>query len=259
MIYLHLVEVTPELEDRFWRIVEKDYCDYYFFIYDWLLQRSKTKIFLALEGDAVSGLMVVFDGHIVQMRGEAEAIKFMLKDLQLMPADVQVPSKFENLLTAKYPTAKLKAHITIMRLKRGQQNLSITVEPEKLIPEDASEIAELMHEANPSLWGGITAKGVAALFSAKEALWLGIKLGGKLASFGYAMLTPKMCHISWIATQSSNEGKGYATSIVSGLVRSCLDVADGAVIYVKDDNAVAKAIYSKVGFRSYKSYVFVRT
>jgi predicted GNAT family acetyltransferase len=116
-----------------------------------------------------------------------------------------------------------------------------------------------MHEANVALWGDISAEAVAALFSAKEALWLGIKREDKLASFGYAMLTPKMCHVTWIATRPGYERLGYATSIVSSLLEACLAVADGAVIYVMDNNDIAKRIYSKAGFKSYKQYVFVKT
>lgn len=258
MVKLEIVEVTPELECQFLDTAEKDYCDYYFFIYDWLLQRTKTCIYMALEGTVVAGSMVIFDGHIAQLRGERDAVELLLNSLPSQVADVQVPADCEDLLNAKYPQPKLKANITLMRLEKGNEHLFINQKPEKLTASDACDIAELMHDVNVALWADISAADVAALFSAKEALWLGIKREGKLASFGYAMLTPRVCHVTWIATRPDCERLGYATSIASSLVEECLGVSDEAVIYVMNENEVAKRIYSKIGFRPYKQYVFVK-
>lgn len=258
MFGLEILEVTPDLGCRFLSIAEKDYCDYYFFIYDWLLQRSKTEIYLAQESGVVAGLRVVFDRHIAQLRGNRAAVTLLLKDLAPQVADVQVPADCEDLLCAKYPRPKFKAHVTLMNVERGKEQLCISQKPERLTAKDAAEIAQILHEADVELWRDITAEAVAGLFLAKEALWLGIKRDGKLAAFGYAMLTPKVCHVTWIATRHGYERLGYATSIVSSLVKACLAVADSAIIYVIDEKSTAKGIYSKVGFKPYKSYVFVK-
>ena len=116
-----------------------------------------------------------------------------------------------------------------------------------------------MRESYPKMWSEISAESVKALIAVKEAVWLGIKQDGKLVAFGYAMLTPKVSHVTWIATSPRHERKGYATSIVSALAKECLAAAEAAIIYVMDDNNAAKGIYCKVGFRPYKSYFFVRT
>jgi ribosomal protein S18 acetylase RimI-like enzyme len=257
--YVRLVPLTPELEARFWSLVKADYCDYYFFIYDLLLQKERTQIYLALEDDAVVGVMLIYDGHIVQLRGGHGAVAFMLNNLKLGSVDVQVPVDCEDLLLQKYPNFKILAHVTLMSLKKGGEQLALRVKPERLSTKDAPQIAQLMLECYPKMWSKISAEAVKALFLAKEAVWFGIKLDGKLVSFGYGMLTPKVCHVTWIATNPQYEKRGYATSIVSALVRECLAVADEAVIYVMDDNVVAWKIYSKVGFMPYKSYVFVKT
>ncbi len=258
VVCLQLLPLTPDLESRFWSIVNADVYDYYFFVYDWLLQKSKTKIFLAVESDAVAGLMLIYDSHIAQLRGEAAAVEFMLKNLPLEATDVQVPIDCENLLSAKYSQYELKAHVTLMSLEKGNEQLTISHSPKKLGVADAPEITVLMHDAYPKLWGEITTEAVQALFLVKEAVWVGIRSKGKLAAFGYAMLTPKACHITWIATSPQHERRGYASSIASALIQQCLSVANSAVIYVMDDNTVAKHIYSKVGFRPYKSYVFLK-
>ena len=67
MVCLKLAVLTSELESRFWNFVTQDYCDYYFFIYDWLPQKDKTQVLLAFEEEAIVGLMLIYDGSIVQL------------------------------------------------------------------------------------------------------------------------------------------------------------------------------------------------
>jgi predicted GNAT family acetyltransferase len=108
------------------------------------------------------------------------------------------------------------------------------------------------------MWNDISKEAVEALFTYKEAMWLGIKDVSKLAAFGYAMLTPKVSHVTWIGTNPQYERRGYATSIVSSLVQESLQVADTAIIYVMNDNPTANGVYSHVGFRPYKEYAFIK-
>jgi len=256
---MQLVPLSPELEHRFWDIVRRDYADYYFFIFDWLLQKQRTQIFLAIEANVIVGLMLIYDGYIVQLRGEAAAIRFLLANLTLQKVDVQVPSGCGNLLLEKYPHFELKENIILMKVKKGQEQSNVTVEPQPLNAADAPAVAELMHVCYPEMWSEISAEQVEVLMAAKEAIWLGIKVDGKLAAFGYAVQTPKVSHVTWIATHPRYQRRGYASSIVSSLVKECLVLSEEAIIYVVEDNIVAKHIYQKAGFTPYKSYVFLKT
>lgn len=259
MIYLRLAALTNDLEGSFWRIVKQDYCDYYFFIYDWLLQKERTQVFLALEGDVIVGFMLIYDGNIVQLRGEPGAVGFMLENLKLEAIEVQVPISCEKLVTERFSAFKLKALITLMHLEQGEEHLSFSVKPERLSVEDAVDVALLMKESYPEMWSEITADYVRQQFMAEGTFWLGIREGGKLVSFGYAMLTLKVSHLTWMATSKQWRNKGYATSILSALVKECLNNASTSIIYVMDDNLAAKSVYSGVGFKPYKSYIFLRT
>jgi ribosomal protein S18 acetylase RimI-like enzyme len=255
---MQLITLTADNEKQLFRFLEADYCDYYFFIYDYLLQKAKTKIFFAQNNDAVQGLMVQYDGHIAQLRGDEAIVRFMLNNLAPQFTDVQVPQKCEKLLFEKYPEAKLKANVTLMRLNKGQEHLAITTQPQKLNIQDAAEIAELMHVCYPKMWSDIPKEAIETIFAYKEAAFLGIKEGDKLAAFGYAMLTPKVSHVTWIGTNPEYERRGYATSIVSSLIQESLQMADTAIIYVMNDNATANGVYSHVGFRPYKEYAFIK-
>lgn len=256
---MQLITLTADNEKQLFRVLEADYCDYYFFIHDYLLQRAKTKIFFVQDSDAVQGLMVQYDGHIAQLRGDEDTVRFMLNSLAPQFTDVQVPIKYEKLLFEKYPKAKLKANLTLMRLTKGQEHPAITTQPQKLSRQDAADIAELMHVCYPKMWSDIPKVTIETIFTYKEATFLGIKDGDKLAAFGYAMLTPKVSHVTWIGTNPKYEKRGYATSIVISFVQESLRVADTVIIYVMNDNPTANAIYSRVGFKPYKRYAFVKT
>lgn len=259
MVNLRLASLTDKLEHSYWKMVKQDYCDYYFFIYDWLLQREKTKVVLALEQDAIVGAMVIYDESIVQVRGEPEAVRTLLGILELKKVDVQAPANCEGILLETFPSFRQKESVVLMTLGRGQERLNVKVKPTVLGPSDAEEIALLMKQSYPEMWSEISAEQVGNMFSADYACWLGIKQQGRLVSFGYATLTPQVSHVTWIATSEQWRNKGYASSIVSALVKECLNKASTAMIYVMDNNKMAKGIYARVGFKPYKSYTFLRT
>ena len=53
--------------------------------------------------------------------------------------------------------------------------------------------------------------------------------------------------------------RGYATSILSALLKMLFKSSETAIIYVLSDNATAMHLYSKVGFKPYKRYFYVKT
>jgi RimJ/RimL family protein N-acetyltransferase len=147
--------------------------------------------------------------------------------------------------------------VILLSLKKGEENLKVTVEPEKLSVGDAGEIAGLMHEAYPEFWSVITAEGIAETFG--EAFWVGIKREGTLVAFGKAISNLSAGHVAWIATDADYWNKGYATSILSSLLKMLFESSSTVIIYVLSDNAAALHVYSGVGFKPYKRYFYVKT
>ena len=256
---LRVVTLNDRFEGLFWEHVNQDPLDFHFFIYDWRFKRAQTQIFMALdEADAVAGLMVVYKGCIVQVRGTTrEAVRLLLDGLDVEGVAVQAPLDCEDVVVAKFPVVEQKATIVLLSLKKGEENLKETTDTEKLSAEDAGEIAELMREAYPEFWSTFTAEGVEEGF--EEALWAGIRREGRLVAFGKAVPTPPVSHVAWIATFEDYRNKGFATSILSALLKELLVSSSTAFIYVLSDNSVATHLYSKVGFKPYKRYFYVKT
>jgi GNAT superfamily N-acetyltransferase len=256
---LKIAVLTDELESLYWSLVNQDYCDFYFFIYDFLFQKEKTKITLALDQGKIAGLMLVYDDCIVQLRGNPESAGLLLGALSLGNFELQAPVEWEQKVLETFPSCLLKSCMTLMTVERGKETLAITVQPERLHVQDAYDIAQLMRESYPEMWSGVTGEGVRNMFSSESTVWFGIKREGKLEAFGSANLTRNVGHVMWLATSKQERNQGYGTSIVSALTKECLRRADKALIYVLDDNESAKSVYLKVGFKPYKRYLFIKT
>jgi len=256
---LHLALLTQELEPSYWNLVKQDYCDYYFFVYDLLLQRDRTKVFLALDRQQIAGLMLIYNEYNVQLRGSPETVGFLPSSLNLASAEVEAPTDCEEMVLAKFPIYKHKEDMTMMTLERGKENLNVTLQPERLTAENAEEIAELMRASYPLMWSDMTAEKVKILTGPKETFMLGIRDEGKLVAFGVEILTPNVGLVTWLATLDQYRNKGYCTSILSTLVKEGLKNADKLAIHVLDENANANWIYKKIGFKPYKTYFLLVT
>jgi ribosomal protein S18 acetylase RimI-like enzyme len=247
------------MENLFWNHVNRDPLDFVWFIYDWKLYRDKTKIWLALDdAKKVAGALLVHGGTIVQFRGSREAVSALLSYAPVVEdVEVQATLDCEDLVTGKYGS-KYKVHMTLMRMERGEEQVRVIAEPERLGVEDAEEVAALMKEADPVWWGGVTMERAAN--SLREAYWVGIRQDGKVVSVGSTRLTELgICNIGVIATREDYRNRGYATSVVSALVREILKNAHTATIHVLADNAPAVRAYMKAGFKPYKTYLAIRT
>ena len=73
----------------------------------------------------------------------------------------------------------------------------------------------------PDQWRSVTAEEISASMR-RGTLWIGIKRDGKIVSVGSTFLTEFGSNIGIVATHEANRNRGYATSIVSSLVKEIL-------------------------------------
>lgn len=252
---MKVMPLEEGLEKNFWSHVSQDPAHYHFFIFDWKLKRDQTKILMAMEGEKIEGLMLVYRNYVVQLRGKHEAVRLLLDQLNLEKVELQAPLDCEDMILKKY-APKVKDEMILMCLRKGEEKIQIKTVPVRLGVKDAEEIADLMRKADPEWWGEVTAEGLRS--GMDSAFWLGIKPDQKIVSIGMARLVDFGSNISVVATDEQYRNKGYATSIVSALVREILKTSSTALIHVLTDNAPAIRAYSKVGFKPYKTYLSIR-
>jgi len=253
---MKVVPLDKSSETMFWEFVNRDPVDYFFFIYDLKLNPDQTKVFLALDERKIAGLMLVYADTVVQLRGSREAVKLLLGGLSLASVEMQVPLDCEDLALAKY-NPRVEETMVIMSLRRGEENLQVSTVPVRLGADDVEEISNLIQNADPRWWGEVTAERIKSRLDG--ALWLGIKQDGRIVSVGSTRFVDFASNINIVATMQEYRNRGYATSIVSALVKEILKISPIALIHVIKDNSPAVRAYSKVGFKPHKTYLSIRT
>ena len=252
---MRIASIRDGFENAFWNHVNQDPLHYYFFILDWKERPEQTKIFLAMEGKKIQGLMLVYADAIVQLRGNREAVEKLFNSVSLEEVELQAPLDCEDIVTRTY-SPQIRYELVLMTLKKGEENLQVKSNPVRLGPEDAEKVAEIMRKADPEWWGDITAENRRE--SLEKTFWLGIRRDGKIVSVGNARFADLGSNIGVIATDERYRNMGYATSIVSALVEEILKRSPAALIHVLSDNAPAIRVYSKVGYKPYRHYLLIR-
>jgi GNAT superfamily N-acetyltransferase len=254
---MRILPLDSGLEPVFWKHVNQEFIEYYFFILDWKRCREETKIWLALDRqDRVDGMMLVYADRIIQLRGSVEAAGELLPKLDVEKVEIQCPLTHKELILKQFSNVGKASEIFLMSLEKGEENLQITRKPARLAIEDSEEIAALMRHGNPEWWGEVTGEGVAQEMS--RQLWLGIKIDGKLVSVGSTTIEPIGSNIAPVVTREEHRNKGYATSIVSALVEQVLKSSNLALIHVESANKPATRVYTKVGFKPRKQYFLAK-
>ncbi|MFP3985625.1 MAG: GNAT family N-acetyltransferase [Candidatus Bathyarchaeia archaeon] len=253
---MKVVRLEKSLEPAFWNHVNRDLVGYYFFVFDWKLYKDKTKIFLAIEEDKIKGLLLVYRDYIVQLRGNREAARLLLNQICLDKFELQAPLDCLDIIRRKY-SPRVKEKMSLMYLRKEEENIQMTTAPKILGIEDGEKIVELMKNADPIRWAEIAVENLEKC--SENSLWIGIEQDHRLVSAGTAQLMDFGGHIGIVATRREYRNRGHATSVVTALVKEILKVSSVAVIHVLNDNTPAIRVYSKVGFKPYKTYLTLRT
>ena len=242
-------------EPAFWEHVRRDTPNYYFFIFDWRLNKDKTKIFLALLDREIVGSMLIYDQRIVHIRGSPEAAELLMNEVDLEKVEFQAPKEHEPIILQKYRPST-KQEMILMTLQGGEEQLCIKHPIVKLGSAEAEEIAALLGEEFPE-WGEFTSDRIIERMR-EGALFLGIKEGGKVVSMSNTRILDFGSNIGMVVTMKGYRGRGYATSVVSALLKEIFRESKLALIHVLSDNPSAMRVYTKVGFKPYKTYAFIR-
>jgi len=211
---------------------------------------------LAVEEEEVLGSLLVFADYIVQFRGSREAVQKLLEYVSLEKVELQAPPDCEDIVCRKFKP-RVRQDMVLMRLNRGEEHVCFTETPVRLSVEDAEGVAALMRQCDPEWWGETNAEQLKQRW--ESVFWLGIRKEGRLVSVGNVRFVDFASNIGVVATDEDYRSRGYATSIVSALVREILKRSPVALIHVIADNAPAVRAYSKVGFKPYKTYLSIKS
>jgi len=199
---MKVVPLESSLEPLFWETINQDIPHYYFFAYDWKHRRDQTKILLALDGDKIHGMMLIYRGEIVNLRGSVEAAKALLEMLDLEKVEIQALEEHKPYILEKYePTA---THgMMVMLLRKGEEKLHIKHPVVELGASDAEQTAAILRTADPEFWGNTTIQDIIESIN-RGAKWFGVKTDGKLVSVGNVWTTEWISLIGIVATSEKH-------------------------------------------------------
>jgi hypothetical protein len=127
---LRIIPLSTEWESPFWKYVNQDPLDYYFFIFDWKYKKAQSQIYLAIdELNEIYGLMLIYNKHIVQIRGNPKASKLLLDSLKEKTIELSAPLDCKDIILQKFLSPTLLQKITLMQLQKGAENIQITEKP----------------------------------------------------------------------------------------------------------------------------------
>ncbi|MEM4404384.1 MAG: GNAT family N-acetyltransferase [Nitrososphaerota archaeon] len=253
------MEVAPldqKLETIFWEYIGRDIPHHYFFAYDWRYEKGSTRIFLALKGGRVDGAMLIYGENIVQLRGSSEAAKALLERLELDKATFTCEEQHKPHVLEKYKSEWIR-EIILMLLRRGEEKIHVSHPVVSLNEIDAERIAAILREVKPEHWGEITGRQVIEGMS-RGTFWKGIRVGGEIVSVASSRITEWLGLIGIVATLEPHRNRGYATSVVSEMVKEILEKQENVILHVLGDNSPAIRVYGKIGFKPYRKYVYIK-
>jgi GNAT superfamily N-acetyltransferase len=249
-----VVKLGPPLEEAFERHARRDVPHHFFFLFDWIFNRDRTEIWLALRENGIQGMMLVYDRRVIQLRGSETAAEALLnEDIDLEKVEFNVEPQHRQVVLEKFPPSR-EYEMMLMTLRRDQEHLYPSERVVRLTPANADGMAALMRSASPEFWGTVKLERITA--SLDRTLWVGVFADGKLVSLGNTALTDFASNVGAVATHDSYRNRGHATAVVSALLREILRVNDLALIHVLKDNMLARRVYEKVGFKPYRNYFF---
>jgi len=210
----------------------------------------------------VAGFLLIYSGGRVVpasiiVDGDVHTVISLLELVDEDEAIFHVDPELSGLVKSKFHIGS--EYLTeIMRLKRGEERLYIGHSVELLNENHVMEFLRLRREWRSSL-GSITdeevkwtknelRRGHVYGIFANEQLVSIARLGELLPHI------PEVCWIETVFTSQKYRGRGFATSVVSKTVENAFKRygVEYVGLGVRSDNAPAKRIYEKIGFKKHR-------
>jgi RimJ/RimL family protein N-acetyltransferase len=180
--------------------------------------------------------------------GETEGLAAIFRGLSEPRLIVAAPPAARLAIEQTYRFERVdRMHRMVVDVRSFQPRVMHDVR--RLVPEDLSDVIELYGEASRSYF---TADRL------RREIYCAVYVDGRIASAAGTHVRSTDADIAAVGnvlTRMPYRGRGMATSVTSAVTEAALAEHRDVVLNVREDNAVAIAVYERLGYRPHARFV----
>lgn len=245
---LRIVSIDEVDEDFFLNYLYSDKILHFFTIYDLKFERDKTKVWIALEDEEISGYIFEFDRRIVHTHGSVGSIEALMPCIDLEeyvfaiePSHFSVVERFYRIVEPSDMESRGRVtNFLVLKVNHNTFRCVIKHSVKRLGIEDLDDI----FRSFGGDWRGRVKREI------ERGFFYGAYEDGLLASIAACSeYIEDLAIIRGVYTVPSLRNRGFAASATSALVRELLDLGMEVILWVARDNLPARRVYEKIGFQ----------
>jgi ribosomal protein S18 acetylase RimI-like enzyme len=243
---LKSVRVSKDNEAVFYDYIKNNFGEYFFFQVDYAQYPESTEIYMALDNEeTIQGMVLNWKDRRIQLRGSNKALEFLLNGTNYKPISVTGFENHRKLISKYFPAYKKEIILYRMRLKKGDQKDFERYNFQILNKSHRKEISTLMQIADPIYWGSREPDDIQI---DENNTWYGIVEKKKLVSIVMIWKYASIGYLTIVGTHSDYWNRGYASSLISSVLKVLFREKILCFITVRVANTPAIHTYKKLGF-----------
>ncbi|MEJ2250755.1 MAG: GNAT family N-acetyltransferase [Candidatus Lokiarchaeota archaeon] len=240
------IRVTLNNEALFYDYIKNNFAEYLFFHADYTQYPESTEIYMAVDNEEkIQGMILIWENRRIQLRGTAVSLEFLLNGNNYNPISITGFDNHKKLISKFFPDYKKEIALYRMVLKKGEQKDSEKYKFQKLNESYREEIASLMRITDPIYWGSRKPEDI---LIDENNTWYGIMKEKVLISTIGIWKYETIGYIFVVGTHPDYWNQGYASSLISSILKELFQESKQCFIMVRIANAPALHTYKKLGF-----------
>lgn len=262
VISIKVGEPDEELAEKLDSYLRIDPISNFYPLYDLHDELSRRKTFwcIGFKDGHIAGFLLVYRGVTpasIILDGDRDVIPHLLDAVAVDEAAFHLNPTLRSIVRDRFPIRSEYA-TEIMSLRMGEETLYIRHDVKLLNESHTMDLLRLMREWRPTSRDITDDEVRKTEDELKSESIYGIFMDGQLVSViqleKLLSHIPEVCWIGRVFTSQKYRGMGFATSLVSKAVEEAFkhESVKYVGLGVRSDNAPAKHVYARIGFKKYK-------
>ena len=246
IVNLRSIPVNKNNEAKYYQYIKDNFAEYFFFHVDYAQYSENTEIYMALdEKDNIHGLLLIWKGQRLQLRGSTDSMEMLLKNKNFNPISITGFDVHKKIIAKYFPDYTKEIAMYRMEMARGDFVDYEKYPFEVLTDSHKEEIASFMRATDPVFWGSRLSEDI---IIDENNIYYGIFESHKLISITAFWKYDNVGYIFIVGTHPDYWNRGYASSLVSSALKYLFQEREKCLITVRVKNPPAIHAYEKLGF-----------